>query len=153
MDSQGFPPYPAEFRKAYYLEALTSRAEIRSSLSEASRRLGGHLTLSQRVERDFERDVEMLVRQLEHHLAANQLDSFTIQHPQTWWDHTKHRWFPRWWLKRWPVKWKRVHVKVHDAYPAIEIPNCPHNRHVTIVVTHPMCQWPEVQTTRSSAHV
>ncbi len=27
---------------------------------------------------------------------------------ETWWDAVKDRWFPKWFLKRYPVKWKKL---------------------------------------------
>lgn len=30
--------------------------------------------------------------------------SFSISLPDGWWQHTRARWFPRWWLRRFPVR-------------------------------------------------
>lgn len=40
-----------------------------------------------------------------------------IRYPATWWQHFKQRWFPKRWLKRWPVR-EMVHtVDVEVIYP------------------------------------
>lgn len=50
-----------------------------------------------------------------------------VEWPATWWEHLKERWFPRWALRRWPVRmesktwktWKAVcpHLGVRDHAP------------------------------------
>lgn len=41
--------------------------------------------------------------------------------PEDWWEAFRERWFPAWWLKRWPVKCHRIalHTKKYG-------PVCPH---------------------------
>jgi hypothetical protein len=34
--------------------------------------------------------------------------TLTVQYPETWWEHFKQRWLPKWALKRWPVKYKVI---------------------------------------------
>ena len=36
-----------------------------------------------------------------------------IKYPATWWQHVKERWYPKSWLKRWPVK--------HTTYEAVQL--------------------------------
>lgn len=41
--------------------------------------------------------------------------------PSDWWQAFKERWFPKWWLKRWPVNYQTisVHRRIHTRV-------CPH---------------------------
>ena len=43
------------------------------------------------------------------------------QWPRTWWDALKLRWFPHWWLNRWPPNYDRV-----DLEQTIYLAVCPH---------------------------
>jgi hypothetical protein len=49
-----------------------------------------------------------------------------VSHPATWWDHVKSRWFPRWWLARWPAKQKEHRIacltKITRICPHIRVP-------------------------------
>ena len=42
-----------------------------------------------------------------------------VEWPATWWEHLKQRWFPRWALRRWPV---RMESKTWKTFRAV----CPH---------------------------
>lgn len=43
--------------------------------------------------------------------------------PSTWWDAFKHRWFPKWALRRWPVNFEELHIDINETqYKAV----CPH---------------------------
>jgi hypothetical protein len=44
------------------------------------------------------------------------------QWPRDWWQAFRERWFPRWWLKKHPIKYKHIHVE-QKIYKAV----CPHN--------------------------
>lgn len=48
-------------------------------------------------------------------------------YPADWWQATKERWFPRWLLRRYPVRLKRVGggkiaVDVHALFPELDAP-------------------------------
>jgi hypothetical protein len=36
--------------------------------------------------------------------------------PDTWWDHTKERWFPAWALRRWPVQYREHEARLLLPY-------------------------------------
>ena len=38
--------------------------------------------------------------------------------PATWWDAVKERWYPKWALRRWPVKYQRIDVH-RPVYKAV----------------------------------
>lgn len=41
--------------------------------------------------------------------------------PANWWQHFRERWFPKWWLARWPVRYKFTDIEIHKHYYC-----CPH---------------------------
>ena len=51
----------------------------------------------------------------------------TIDIPLSWWDHTKERFAPKWFLKRWPVSYRTILVKTiistTHICPHIELPS------------------------------
>ena len=44
-----------------------------------------------------------------------------VQYPADWWQAFRARWFPAWWLRRWPIEYEVVEVD-EQLYGAI----CPH---------------------------
>ncbi len=51
-----------------------------------------------------------------------------VRWPADWREAFKHRWFPRWALKRWPVRWRSRTLKVKAVYPAFR-PQLPEHEH------------------------
>ena len=49
------------------------------------------------------------------------------EHPDDWWQAFRARWFPKWWLKRYPVK-NRV-IPCEKVVRVNCCPHLPHNRH------------------------
>ena len=49
--------------------------------------------------------------------------SFHSRYPSDWWQHFKQRWFPRWALRRWPVRLKHdlqeVTLSKYTFYPQV----------------------------------
>lgn len=46
----------------------------------------------------------------------------TVEWPANWWQHFRERWFPRRWLRRWPVRYA---CRVFDSrlvYPHMQLP-------------------------------
>lgn len=50
---------------------------------------------------------------------AHKLGVECVSWPATWREHFKHRWFPAWAQKRWPVRFQRVDVTAYHNYPSI----------------------------------
>lgn len=44
-----------------------------------------------------------------------------VKYPFDWWEAFKERWFPRFLLKRYPVKYKKVILDVKKIYPKLKI--------------------------------
>lgn len=42
-----------------------------------------------------------------------------VQWPATWWDAFKQRWFPKWWLRRWPVRYAFAEFRCTQLYPDV----------------------------------
>ena len=55
---------------------------------------------------------------------------YNINYPMTWWDALKDRFFPKWALKRWPAKYKKIFID-ELVYKAVcpHLPALPENRH------------------------
>ena len=55
------------------------------------------------------------------HAMPREKISVHKQWPADWWQAFRARWFPRWWLRKFPVKYERV-----DIEQTIYGPVCPH---------------------------
>jgi hypothetical protein len=61
----------------------------------------------------------------------------TVDYPATWWQHFKHRWYPEWLQKRFPVRYisktetKRTKAEARAFYPQVSLPE--HAHHVSLV--------------------
>ena len=63
-------------------------------------------------------------------LTTQLLDEYTISYPCNWKEAFKERWFPQWWLKRYPVKYKIKTIIAKAIYPHIAFPEKTHYVHV-----------------------
>jgi hypothetical protein len=61
---------------------------------------------------------EMVLR-LVAEITATRPAFHVVEYPATWWEAFKARWFPRWALKRWPVKLTTVRVEARALLPDI----------------------------------
>lgn len=95
---------------------------IRSRLDRAEMRFGIDL-------REWEEyEMGAMIRQLDFYVAQERrLVKNSISVPADWWAALKFRWFPRWWLERWPVKMTTIEtiVEHYHTCPHINIP--PHH--------------------------
>ncbi|NIR18000.1 MAG: hypothetical protein GWN86_30505 [Desulfobacterales bacterium] len=57
-----------------------------------------------------------------HYFAAQSLGQIEEKYPADWWQAFRERFFPKWWLKRWPVKHKVVKIEAKAIYPKIAMP-------------------------------
>lgn len=51
---------------------------------------------------------ELMVAILTAIITSRHIETIHYEHPWTWWDAFKLRWFPKWALKRWPARYKTV---------------------------------------------
>jgi hypothetical protein len=76
-------------------------------------------------------------------LFGNGKEKRRCEWPATWWQHFKQRWFPRWALRRWPVK---MEVREWEVFQRV----CPHlnvpesDRHVRWMIgdDRDLAKWP-----------
>lgn len=59
--------------------------------------------------------------------------SIHLQWPKNWVEAVKERWFPKWWLRRWPVEYER-----YDREETIYMRICPH---MNIPLEKPHLEW------------
>jgi len=57
--------------------------------------------------------------------AGQKLRDVHHRWPATWWDAVKERWYPKWALKRWPVKYKSFTFIANLIYPEMLLPREP----------------------------
>lgn len=54
------------------------------------------------------------------------LEEIEVQYPADWWQALRERWFPKWWLRRWPVQYTVRTMKAEAVYPKVSAPNVAH---------------------------
>lgn len=69
-----------------------------------------------------ERLFEEMIYHIERHVWAEDVGNIAISYPATWWDHFKARFFPRWALERWPVRWRSEERFITAYYPTFAPP-------------------------------
>jgi hypothetical protein len=56
--------------------------------------------------------------------------------PQDWWQAFRQRWFPEWWLRRWPVKEYSLYLATVCEYNVCpHLSHDPQKRHLTFLTT------------------
>lgn len=71
----------------------------------------------------MEGDIE---RRLAHYVYGRS-HTAEYSHPADWWQTVKARWFPKRWLKRWPVRLKTVRFDAKALVPELQVMA---NRHI-----------------------
>ena len=74
-----------------------------------------------------EEALKRLVYELRVHLASapeRELILSEVRHdvPADWWEAVRERWFPAWWVRRWPIKYEAIEVRRIER----QIKVCPH---------------------------
>lgn len=72
---------------------------------------------------------EMVVR-VHQDIFGQQVKKLTISYPADWWQALRERWFPAWWLARWPVRKVTHTVDVKALYPDFALPGHRHVMHM-----------------------
>lgn len=60
------------------------------------------------------------------------LDEIEVQYPADWWQALRERWFPAWWLRRWPVQYTARTLRAEAVYPKVSAPDV--GEHVVLSV-------------------
>lgn len=55
-------------------------------------------------------------------IYGEKLDTKLVEYPADWWQAFKAQYFPRWALKRWPVKNKVIRFEIDAIYPNVSFP-------------------------------
>lgn len=66
-------------------------------------------------------DVDALVLRLKTKIWATEISVEETRHPADWWEACKERWFPRWALRRWPVRYRVFDVTAYHKYPKLRL--------------------------------
>jgi hypothetical protein len=85
---------------------------------------------------ELEFDTDCMVARLEQYVLSERLADECVVWPATWWDAFKERWFPWWWLRRWPAKHAHADFTVYRGYPDISLPE----QRNTLFIQR---QWPD----------
>lgn len=87
--------------------------------------LGPEIAASLSLDRADKMLEETLIAKLTAKVLAREVirdtRTYYVDHPATWWQHLKHTVAPKWYKRRWPVKFDRteiaVHFKQYETYP------------------------------------
>lgn len=61
--------------------------------------------------------LEGLAIEIQSRICGEQVGQITLRAPADWWQHFKERWAPRWWLRRWPVRYRTQVADVKAVFP------------------------------------
>lgn len=66
--------------------------------------------------------IDEVVYQFNAWFASSKEEVVECKWPKDWWQAFRERWFWKWWLKRWPVKYKHRILEARVIYPNMEVP-------------------------------
>lgn len=107
---------------------------VKQALPLDSPLLMGNLEFHQYVNKALHSLVLQLHYKLAHRVAEQ------IRFPENWWEAVKERWMPKWFLKRYPVKYKVYNV--HEFYTNLPIP--PGQNYMRLYRFSPEGSFPEL---------
>lgn len=110
MNSPTLPPYGP----------VNQQVDLERETFEAMQVLAADHVLRQvEVNKYYDVARERSVQRLTYHVFGQRLDEQVVEHPSDWWQHFKHRWFPAWALRRWPVVLAKHTMKLMGFYPEL----------------------------------
>ncbi len=65
--------------------------------------------------------IQSLVYRLRYNVLGQELNARIVSYPADWWQAFRRRWFPAWWLCRWPVRYTEERIRLLALYPQIPI--------------------------------
>ncbi|MFW9872699.1 MAG: hypothetical protein ACFFG0_06310 [Candidatus Thorarchaeota archaeon] len=65
-------------------------------------------------------DKEDIYLRIKGYIYGKQLDKYEFKCPKNWIESFKERWYPRWLLKKYPVKYRKEIVDIKALYPTIK---------------------------------
>jgi hypothetical protein len=57
---------------------------------------------------------QVLEARVTGYLARRVLERVEVKWPADWWQALRERWFPSWWLRRWPVRYERRRLEAGE---------------------------------------
>lgn len=73
------------------------------------------------VHLDYDHFARGIVAQIERTVWSKKIGHEDIRYPADWWEAVKERWAPRWFLRRWPVRYRHFDVSVYHTYPGLTV--------------------------------
>ena len=64
----------------------------------------------------IDQEINMYRIRLRGFLYGESVEKHTIKYPKDWWQALRERWFPRWVLNRWPVRYTVHHIDLVAVY-------------------------------------
>ena len=64
-----------------------------------------------------------IMLQVRYELLGHEMERIEVRYPEDWWQALKERWFPKWALRRWPVKEEVVQLVARELYPKVKLPD------------------------------
>lgn len=116
------------------IETIDLQAERFASTHETCRRLLDELGYDHTWHSHDDYVTENLVRTLHAYVWSRKENSKSVSYPADWFEAFKERWFPKWALKRWPVKITTVTFEATSLYPTIKLRPESHKAHLRIAV-------------------
>lgn len=112
-----YNPFTVADEKELLYERVVLQAfdfQIRQQLSEYM--FTGNINID--VQFVLDRIARNMVLTLRAKILGEKVD--TIQYPANWWEAVKERWAPKWFLKKHPVKYRKIDVMAF--YPKLAFP-------------------------------
>jgi hypothetical protein len=73
-----------------------------------------------------------MMHRLHASIYGRDMDKVVVEWPKDWREHFKQRWFPKWAVKRWPVKMAQKVIVASEYYPMISAPRERHTVRIYI---------------------
>lgn len=65
--------------------------------------------------------IKQIILRFKAYMYAEQHKHIEIKYPEDWWQAFKHRWYPDWLLKRYPIRYKEHIIDVKAFYPGYKV--------------------------------
>lgn len=63
-----------------------------------------------------------LVLEVSRLIPGMPAEEYVFRAPADWWQAVKERWFPKGWLRRWPVKYREDTIETQVIFPNYKVP-------------------------------
>ncbi len=107
----------------HVIEAIRLKVHNHVNVRELGWALRENTQVSAWVDNLNQRLVTELVAHIAHKREEKQGGQVTVRYPTGWWEFFKLQYAPKWWLRRWPVKWTEHVIVTQMIY---ETRLCPH---------------------------